>query len=117
MFWGKCGAVRAQELRFCENCGNLNCEVNVPRADEPADEEILIKRYFDDGYKYSTILNFLKYEHGINYSLRTLKRRIQTYGLKKGQNVGNAELAIIIQREIKGPSSRLGYSTEACWVY
>lgn len=54
-------------------------------------------------------MNFLNKKHGVNYSMRTLKRRLKIYGLKKTQNVNNAELTGITQREIEGPSSRLGY--------
>ena len=45
----------------------------------------------------------------INVSLRTLKRRLQVYGLNKNQNVSNEALKEIMRREVQGSSSRLGY--------
>ena len=41
--------------------------------------------------------------------MRTLKRRLQVYGLKKNQNVSNEALKEIMRREVRGSISRLGY--------
>ena len=55
------------------------------------------------------INTILAKRHRINMSLRTLKRRLPVYGLKKNQNVSYEALKEIMGREVQGPSSRLGY--------
>ena len=44
-----------------------------------------IRRYFNQGYSYALILCFLKCAHGINLSLRQLKRILKLMGLKRYQ--------------------------------
>lgn len=46
-----------------------------------SDERAAIRSYFNLGLKYETILHFLAVFHGIMISIRTLKRRLQQYGL------------------------------------
>ena len=51
-----------------------------------------------------------QYLHGINVSVRTLKRRLKSYGLcKRRIQVWENEVRNIIESEIRGPSSMRGY--------
>lgn len=47
------------------------------------DEEGLIRYHFFRGFEYEGVRLFLKENHDIQMSLRTLKRRIESFGLKR----------------------------------
>ena len=69
-----------------------------------ANEEELIKQYFQRGYENKVIVDFLHFQHGIHVSLITLKRRLQDYGLRRrGVNIDENQLRELIQNEISGP--------------
>ena len=73
-------------------------------------EEDLIGKYFKYGYNYQTICLFLEKFHGTETSLRTLKRRLVQYVLKKAStDISDETLCSIIEREVKGPSSLKSY--------
>eukprot|EP00111_Clytia_hemisphaerica_P020125 TCONS_00059303-protein len=106
MFCPSCGAQREVEYRFCGNCGD---QFIVPNPNEGENiEESLIKKYFHDGHTYSAIVCLLE-NYGVNLGVRTLKRRLVLYGLDKSQNVDDATLSGIMQTELQGPASNLGY--------
>ena len=66
------------------------------------------------GYKYATIVSFLRLHHNIEISIRTLKYRLQTYGLqRKICNITEGSLKQIISREIEGSAAAKGY--RALW--
>lgn len=46
-------------------------------------EEELIRDYFNKGFKYDEIREFLDKNHSIAMSIATLKRRVKAYGLKR----------------------------------
>ena len=46
-------------------------------------EKKVIESYFNHGYKYDHIVSLLKSEHGIEMSVRTLKRRLKSYNLSR----------------------------------
>ena len=46
-----------------------------------------IEYYFNFGYSNEIILEFLERFHGIKISLRTLKKRLRLFGLRKRGNV------------------------------
>ena len=53
----------------------------------------IIEYYHAKGYEYQAIVLFLEKYHGISLSLRTLKRRLKDYGLRKKQvNVDHEQL-------------------------
>ena len=57
---------------YCSFCG------------KPIDkEELLLKYYFRQGYEYNVIILFLSKFHGIEMSLRTLKNRYKSLGLRR----------------------------------
>ena len=71
-------------------------------------ERNIIKNYFDLGYKHITVLSQLEWYHNINMSLRTLKRRLNDYGLKRKKNeVDVKQIGIFMQEIIAG--SMWGY--------
>ena len=70
----------------------------------------LIRHYFDLGYDYVTILSQLERYHNVNMSIRTLKRRLNDYGLKRTKNDVNVkQIRIFIQEIIADPGSMWGY--------
>ena len=74
--------------------------------DEQAElsERNIMKHYFD-----LTILSQLERHHNINMSMRTLKRRLNDYGLKRKKNEVDVEqIRIFIQEIIAGPGSMWG---------
>ena len=88
---------------YCPECG-----VELDR------EEVIITNYFEKGYHYEKIIIFLSKFHGINISLRTLKRRLQSYGLsRKGMNVDEELVRRRMQQELDGPGCLYGY--RAMW--
>ena len=106
---------------FCDNCachlGEIielfreECDAGLfPR--NLSETELLSQNNNEQEYRsyhYNMINTILAKRNRINVSLRTLKRRLQVYGLNKNQNVSNEALKEIMRREVQGSSSRLGY--------
>lgn len=83
---------------------------NMASSEDEHSERDIIKHYFDAGYKYATILSQLERHHNISMSIRTLKRRLDDYGLKKKKNEVDVEqIRRLIQEIIVGPGSMWGY--------
>ena len=82
---------------FCENCG-----FKIPTT---SIERILLS-YIRKEYTYNEILQFLKHEHFIKMSLRTLNNRVKTYGIgKKSHNNYHGDinqLKSAIREEVRG---------------
>ena len=75
-------------------------------------EREVIEHYFHLGYKYKLITQLLKNIHGIEMSLRTLKRRLYDYQLfrrKENENFDEERVRNIIRQEIQGAGSLAGY--------
>ena len=74
------------------------------------DRQSLIENYFDLGFQYSEILAFLSGLHGIQLSLRQLKRILQTLGLRRRRGHASVqELTNAIEQKLAGSGSGLGY--------
>ncbi|CAB4042456.1 Hypothetical predicted protein, partial [Paramuricea clavata] len=85
---------------FCNNCGN--------RVDT---EKEIIQHYFHRGFPYDVILDFLS-KHGISISLRTLKRRLQKYGLRKrNSDVDEETVRNLVRSEMANAGEQSGYRT------
>ena len=70
----------------------------------------LIRKYFKYRYNYQPICLFLENLHGTQINLRTLKRRLVQYVLKKASNdISDKTLCSIIVWEVKGPLSLKSY--------
>ena len=67
-----CTATVTLYSKFCATCG--------AKRDE---ETQALKYYFNEGYEYEVILCFLLKYHGIEMSLRTLKERFKSLGLRR----------------------------------
>ncbi|KAK2558002.1 hypothetical protein P5673_019570 [Acropora cervicornis] len=74
------------------------------------EERDVIEHYFHLGYTNEIILEFLKRFHHIKISLRTLKRRLRSFGLRsKGNIIDEARIRAIIIRELSGAGRLQGY--------
>ena len=74
------------------------------------EEKVLIQHYFSRGYSYKSMVLLLAKQHGIKMSERTLKYRLQSYGLRR--KLPDYDLAVVQQRieeELDGPGSMGGY--------
>ena len=61
-------------------------------------EEDPIRKYFEYGYNYQTVCLFLEKFHGIKISLKTLKRLLTQYVLKKAStDISDETLFAIIE--------------------
>ena len=77
-------------------------------------EEKWIKHYFENGYEYKEILEFLEKYHDVKISLSTLLRRLRSYGLqrkiKAGISIETVTLACeFLESNLEGPASSNGY--------
>ena len=74
-------------------------------------EPLAIEHYFKRGFCYETIVHFLAEYHGISMNVRTLKRRLRHYGLRRRNHLHSEHtVREIIKREIEGLLSLLvGY--------
>jgi len=67
-------------------------------------EKLLIESYFWDGFQYASIVRFVSEYHDINISLRTLRRRLQDYGLyRRNQPSPMVEVWNAVRMELQGP--------------
>lgn len=70
----------------------------------------LIKHYFSLGLQYSEILAFLLSFHGIQLSLRQLRRILRREGLRRRNDHSDIEQVInAIETELEGSGNRIGY--------
>ena len=74
----------------------------------------MLRYYFQHGYDYNTIMDFLAKFHDIVISRRTLFNRLKKYGLRRRGCEGDVNLIWeLIRRELDGCGSLLGY--RAVW--
>ena len=80
------------------------------------DRDSIIENYFNAGCKYCEILAFLLSYHGINISLRQLKRILNTKGLRRRKHPSDLQDVInVIESEIQGSGSWIGFGYRAKW--
>ena len=94
-----CTATVTLKSKFCATCG--------AKRDE---ETQVLKYYFNEGYKYEVILCFLHKYHKIEMSLRTLKERLKSLGLRRRTllDSNNQDVRARIQEELDGPGCLSG---------
>ena len=95
-----CTATVTLYSKFCATCG--------AKLDE---ETQALKYYFNEGYEYEVILCFLLKYHKIEMSLRTLKERFKSLGLRRRKllDSNNQDVRARIQEELDGPGCLSGY--------
>ena len=72
--------------------------------------EELIFKYFDDGFWYKEILEFLEFVHGYSLSLSSLKRILRRNNKKRrALRCSQQELSDAVERELGGSSNNAGY--------
>ena len=110
MFCKNCGIELNQEDLSCSSCRSkivITFKRQPPGANH---EKELISYYFRKGYEYKTIALFLKLQDNIEMSIRTLKRRLQSFSLQRtAYNITEESLKQTISREIEGSASTKGY--------
>lgn len=93
---------------FCSTRAVLP-KYNPVLAGETTSRNDLIVKYFDLGLKACEILNFITNVHGFKLSLRQLKRILQARGCRRRDEVNFDEVVRIMECELRGSSSLLGY--------
>ena len=79
MFCHACGCRLTINARFCNGSGCRQRNYDLFESSDSGED--LIRKYFKSGCKYQTICLFLEKFHGIDISLRTLKKRLAQYML------------------------------------
>ena len=78
--------------------------------EDQVDEEGIVRYYFFRGFSYEEIRRLLQKNHAIEVSIRTLKRRIKSYGLRRRQPDYNiAHVRAAVENVIDGHGSLQGY--------
>ena len=79
-------------------------------SSDSEDEREIIEYYFVRGFQYNTIIDFLSKRHGISMSERTLRSRLNVYGLRRRSPDYNLdEIRGLIQEKLQGPACMGGY--------
>ena len=89
---------------------NIEHQSDGELENEIEDDESLIKYYFFRGLSYNEIRLFLFENHGKQMNISTLKRRIDSYGLRQRQPDYDLQLVQEeIQKIVDGPGCLQGY--------
>ena len=82
----------------------------LPVYDENVERDELIETYFHLGLKYKEILLFLIDVHGVEISIRQLKRILKQRGLGRRRNLSPAnDVYKAVQSELNGSGNIIGY--------
>ena len=114
MFCQICGRQQNDGI-FCTNCGVKLFRLptfTVPSFNQ-SDKELIL-HYHKTGLRYKSIVLLLEKYHGIEVSIRTLKRRLNEYGVSRKIHTKDAVVRSIITRELIGPASQFGYRNMWC---
>ncbi len=98
---------------YCPGCGSrydINGEqIYCDSCSSARDVNDFLRLCFDRGYPYDAIIGLLAGK-GVLMSLRTIKRRLKDWGLKRKDNqFGDDYLRHVIQGEMQGAGSLSGY--------
>lgn len=85
-FCHKCGSQIEIDFVYCTQCGT-KVEIELPchqiLLNRPSlSEREVIETYFNSGFEFGAICEFLAKYYNIEMSLSTLKRRLRDFGLK-----------------------------------
>ena len=101
-------------LIFLANVGIVNSVLPryLPSSQENYERDDLIVKYFHLGLKYSEILLFLASSHGIQLSLRQLKRVLTKRGFGRRKMYSSTDNVIqAVEKELNGSGNSIGYRT------
>ena len=82
-------------------------------ANVRAEQMELLSHYFHQGCEYEVILEFLNDYHDMSLSMRSLKRRLREYGLRRNANDVNEQRLRNIRSKLRCSGGSLGY--RAVW--
>ena len=85
--------------KFCLlfTCG-LKCDIILLKTEN---EREIIENYFHAGYKYDLIVCLLMKKHGIEMTVRTLKRRLKSYHLsRRNENISEDNVRTLLRQEM-----------------
>lgn len=86
-----------------------NIDNNRLSSDSDSDEvteQSLIEYYFSRGFQYKSIIDFLQKRHGIVISERTLRKRLNEYGLRRrSPSYDINDLRRAMQEFLNGPGN------------
>lgn len=115
MFCHNCGKEVEEDYLYCPECG-IKQDISQPSyrvilSDETVlTEKEAIEGYFYSGFTYETITHFLAKYNGITMSLKTLKRRLSLYNLKRNKkDINLSDVEGMIRHELDGPGCISGY--------
>lgn len=115
----QCGSEIEREFIYCMQCGT-KVEIGLPSyrvilGGQSLSEREIIESYFNSGFEYKVIQQFLSKFHNIEMSMSTLKRRLKEFGLqrKHQEGINMNEATEIMRRELNGPGCMFGY--RAMW--
>jgi hypothetical protein len=82
----------------------------LPHLHETEDRQTLVEHYFNLGLQYSEIIAFISSLHGIQLSLRQLKRILKNRGLRRRKDHASIEeIAFVIEEELTSTGACIGY--------
>ena len=111
MFCYRCGKELHENDTYSSRCGaRRNYQQLAMAFGSNLSEEQAIRYYFNVSYSHNNITIFFNHNHGISASIRTLKRRLRHYSLRRKQIAFNKIiLRGNIEREIQGLGSMKEY--------
>ena len=111
MFCCYCGTAILPEANYFHECGSRI--INQRNGDFENNLPNIIESYFNRGYQYTEIVGQLEKYHGVTgvtITLRTLKRKLREYGLRRrGNNYDEVTVRELITREMQDAGRLGGY--------
>jgi hypothetical protein len=108
MFCCSCGTAVLPKANYCHECGSSI--INQSAEDIENNLPNIIEGYFNRGYQHTAILRLLEKYHGVKIHIRTLKRKLREYGLRRREsNYDEATVRELITREMQDAGKLGGY--------
>ena len=113
MYCDNCGGKVEGHFNFCPGCGEtVSSDVPgiAPSIRNNLTKEEAARFYFERGFQYNSILNFLSKFNAINISYWTLLNRLDEKGLRRrNQNIDEMEVRRLIKKEMDGAGNSVWY--------
>ena len=98
-------------FRLDDNCNFFPCGTELTEVINDKENSI-IEYYFFRRYSYETVIKLLFKQHGIQIGERTLKYRLQSYGLRRQCPVYDlSQIRQHVAKELDGPGCMGGYKS------